>query len=92
MNNLTLSDIKESFFHSTVSEETDELQKKINHNANFMDKLVDKLESYIDDKKYFKIDKKVTRLINLKFNERDGYYLLVTNRRCSMLKKRLVRS
>ena len=89
MNNLTLSDIKESFFHSNVSEETDELQKKINHNANFMDKLVDKLESYIDDKKYFKIDKKVTRLINLKFNERDGYYLLLTNRRCSMLKKKL---
>ena len=89
MNNLTLSDTKESFFHSAVSEETDELQKKINHNSNFMDKLVDKLESYIDDKKYFKIDKKVTRLINLKFNERDGYYLLLTNRRCGMLKKRL---
>ena len=41
MNNLTLSDTKESFFHSAVSKETDELQKKINHNANFMDKLVD---------------------------------------------------
>lgn len=26
-------------------------------------------------------------LISLKYNERDGHYLLITNRRCEILKK-----
>lgn len=34
-------------------------------------------------------DKPTNTLINLKFNERDGYYLLLTKRRCEVLKRNL---
>jgi hypothetical protein len=40
-------------------------------------------------KKYIINEKKTENLITLKYNERDGYYLLITNRRCNILRKNL---
>ena len=36
-----------------------------------------------------KTDTEAKTLITLKYNERDGHYLLITNRRCDILKKNL---
>jgi len=46
---------------------------------------------FIDDKKIFikKDSKETNNMITLKFNERDGHYLYITNRRCEILKKNL---
>ena len=55
-----------------------------------MSLLVDTLEKHIQDKILFKkTNNNETSLINLKFNDRDGHYLLITNRRCEILKKNL---
>lgn len=68
--------------------EIDELVKKISTSSNFIDLLREELEKLIgDDKSLF--GKKDASLINPKFNERDGHYMLVTNRRCKILKDKL---
>ena len=60
--------------------------------------LIKVLESHIDEKNYLKknIKKNDTQtddtqktLITLKFNDREGHYMLITNRRCEILKKNL---
>jgi len=89
MNNVVLTDTKESFFNTGISEKVDYLQSQINTDNNFISDLIKVLEGYIDDRKYFKVSKKEVHLINLKFNERDGHYLLLTNRRLGILKKKL---
>jgi DNA mismatch repair protein MutS len=91
-NNFT--DTDNSFYQKTVNTEIDELQDLIDSTQNFMTYLVKALEVYIDDKIFFKkqtvTEDTVTKtLITLKYNDRDGHYLLITNRRCEILKKRL---
>ena len=53
-----------------------------------MHELVKVLEKMIDDKVYFSKNK-TCNLINLKYNERDGHYLLLTSRRFKLLNKKL---
>lgn len=69
------------------------LQKKINSTNSFMDNFTSELEKLIDDKIYLKKNKDEDEdsksLITLKCNERDGHYLLITNRRCKILKQNL---
>jgi DNA mismatch repair protein MutS len=63
------------------------LVSKIETGKNFIFLLKKELEKLIeDDKSLFKKD---NSLINEKFNERDGHYMLLTNRRCKVLKDKL---
>ena len=89
-----------SFYKNGIHDELDQLQNSIDSAQNFMSYLVKALEIHIDDKVYFKKQSKKQEtnnsdeadsksLIALKFNERDGHYLLITNRRCDILKKNL---
>ena len=77
------------FFNEGVNSELDDLQKKIDSSKDFMKNLVSVLEKLIDDKVYFKKQNKNTSLINLKYNERDGHYLILTTRRFKLLNKKL---
>ena len=75
-----------SFFIRNVYPEVDKIQDEINTCNNFLDELVKSLSSLIDDKNYFYQNKD---LINVKFNDRDGHYLILTNRRCKLLRTSL---
>tara|TARA_B100001093_G_scaffold444693_1_gene447880 strand:+ start:1897 stop:4995 length:3099 start_codon:yes stop_codon:yes gene_type:complete len=75
-----------SFFKEGIYSEIDSIQKDIDSCNNFLSELVKSLSSLIDDKNYFYKDKE---LINVKFNDRDGHYLILTNRRCKLLKSSL---
>ena len=97
-NNFTDSDY--SFYNKNVHEEIDAIQNNIDSVQNFMGYLVKSLEKYIDDKVYFKKvtpgqgqeqESETKSLITLKYNERDGHYLLITNRRCEILQKNLTK-
>jgi len=93
------SDSDYSFYNKEIYKDIDILQDKIDSVQNFMIYLIRALETHIDDKVYFKKSKTqldsikeesdTKSLITLKFNERDGHYLLMTNRRCEILKKNL---
>jgi DNA mismatch repair protein MutS len=94
-NNFTESDC--SFYNTNIHKSIDQLQDSINSAQNFMTLLIKTLESQFDDKVYFKKNKNLIEstdndtksLITLKYNDRDGHYLLITNRRCELLKKNL---
>jgi DNA mismatch repair protein MutS len=88
-NNVT--ELDSSIYNKNVYPEIDCLVDEINTCNNFMSFLVKKLEQIIVDDVIFKKTKTDTdkALISLKFNERDGHYLLITNRRCDILKKNL---
>jgi DNA mismatch repair protein MutS len=81
-NNITNNDIDKSFYNDNIYNEIDEIQNKINSLQNFMINLGDILENYIN-----KDDNK--SLLSLKYNERDGYYFLITNKRCDILLNKL---
>lgn len=72
-----------SFFKKNIYPELDKIQGEIDTCNNFLSELVTSLSKFIDDKNYFNPEKE---LINIKFNERDGHYLMLTNRRCKLLK------
>jgi DNA mismatch repair protein MutS len=81
-----------SIYNKSIHIVLDELQTKIDSTQHFMGYLIKSLENYIDDKVYFKKSKEdndLKSLITLKYNDRDGHYLLITNRRCDILKKNL---
>lgn len=78
-----------SFFHKNIYPEIDSIQDEINTCNNFLSELVTALSKFIDDKNYFYKNKDI---INVKFNDRDGHYLMLTNRRCKLLKKGLDKS
>jgi hypothetical protein len=63
----------------------DILQNNIDTAQNFILLLTKELEKYIDEKR----PNEEKQLINIKSNDRDGYYLLITNKRCSILKNKL---
>jgi hypothetical protein len=55
---------------------------------NFMDNLVLTLEKFIEEQNS-KVIKKDGNAITLKHNDRDGYYMLITKRRCKILQEKL---
>ena len=71
-----------SFFKKGIYKEIDDIQDEINTCNNFLSELVLSLSKFIDDKNYFYKNKEI---INVKFNDRDGHYLMLTNRRCKLL-------
>jgi DNA mismatch repair protein MutS len=79
-NNFTETDT--SFYKKNIHPEIDNIQNNIDISQNFMLYLINELEKYINDKK-------IDNLITLKHNDREGHYLLITNRRCNMLKTNL---
>ena len=77
-----------TFYKEGIYKDIDILVSLINSGSNFINLLKDELEKLIgDDKSLF--SKKDCSLINSKFNERDGHYMLITNRRCKILKTKL---
>jgi DNA mismatch repair protein MutS len=80
-----------SFIKPNIYSEIDLLQEKIISSNNFMDNLLNSLNLLIDDKKIFikKDTESDTALLSLKYNERDGHYFLITNRRCQILQTNL---
>lgn len=90
-------DSDETFFKPLIYPEIDDLHNKIYELVNFMDNLIISLSNIIDDKKIFiKKNNKEPQdnlekqnLITLKYNDRDGHYLLITNRRCQILQNNL---
>ena len=87
-NNFTEFD--SNIFKANKHTEIDILVEELNSSSNFLDNLVNKLSSFVNDKKIFiKKDSNESNMITLKFNDRDGHYLYITNRRCEILKKNL---
>jgi DNA mismatch repair protein MutS len=96
-NNFTDSEF--SFYNKNIHHELDTVQEQIDTVQHFMIYLIKVLESHMDEKSYLKKnikksdpvsdDLQLKSLITLKFNERDGHYMLITNRRCEILKKNL---
>jgi DNA mismatch repair protein MutS len=79
-----------TLYNNKIHMELDTLQDSIEVSQNFMSYLIKALEGYIDEKVYFKKNNDEEKsLISLKFNERDGHYLMMTTRRCTILKKGL---
>ena len=77
---------KKTFYQQHIYPDIDDLIDKIETGSNFIDLLKKKLEDLIsDDKSIFG----KTDLITPKFNERDGHYMLITNRRCKILREKL---
>ena len=60
------------------------IYKKIEISKLFMCKLQEKLSDIIEDKK------KDSLIITLKYNDRDGHHFIITNRRCELLKNKLL--
>jgi DNA mismatch repair protein MutS len=91
-NNFTETNV--SFYNKNIYNDIDELQNNIEITQNFMVYLINELENIIvnTDNVIFKKTKTDTEsksLLTLKCNDRDGYYLLITNRRCDILRKNL---
>ena len=77
-----------TFYNKNIHKEIDNLVEKIETGSNFIELLKNELEKLImDDKSLF--SKSDNSLITSKFNERDGHYLMLTNRRCKLLKEQL---
>ena len=96
INNLHFNNFFEteySFYVKNNYTNIDQLQEQIDLSQNFMQYLIKTLEGYINDKQYLKKtdDKPTTSLITLKYNDREGHYLLLTNRRCELLKNKLAK-
>jgi DNA mismatch repair protein MutS len=91
-NNFTETNV--SFYNRNIYSDLDELHDNIEITQNFMTYLIKELENIIINNdevvfKKIKTDTEAKTLITLKYNERDGHYLLITNRRCDILKKNL---
>jgi DNA mismatch repair protein MutS len=80
-----------NIFNPSKYPDLDELLEDINSSKSFMDNLINTLSTLIDDKKIFSKKKDDdNNMLTMKFNERDGHYLHITNRRCEILKKALL--
>jgi DNA mismatch repair protein MutS len=102
INSLSFANFTEtdfSFYNKSIHKELDIIQESIDVAQNFMSYLIKALEQFIDDKVYFKKPKQDVNnekgddesksLITLKFNERDGHYLMITQRRCEIMRKNM---
>lgn len=76
INNLV--EVKESFFNEGIHKDIDTIQNKILEGNNFLEQLAKALESYDSESS-----------LNIKYNERDGYYLQTTLKRGKKLKSLL---
>ena len=76
-----LDKISNSFFKSGVCKEIDTTQNTIIECKSIIDKIIKKLSGIIDPVSF--------NLVKLEFNERDGYYLSLTAKRSSILKKKI---
>jgi len=65
-----------------------ELEENIKLGNNFMEHLVKELEKLIYEKNN-KVIKKEQANITMKYNDRDGHYMLLTKRRCKILRENL---
>ena len=89
-----LNDVTGSFFKKGVYPSIDELQDKVVNDILFMEEICKKLSSYIDDNGKFckkkNTDNEEENLkIQLKRNDRDGYYLCLSKRRAHILKDKI---
>jgi DNA mismatch repair protein MutS len=89
---ININNMDTSFYNKNIYIEIDELQNKIDNSQNFMNNLINILENNIINQNELKNklspdDKK--SLISLKYNDKDGFYLLITNKRCEILKNNL---
>jgi len=90
INSLNFNNFNEydnNIFKKNVYPEIDNIIDELNISTNFINLLTDTLAKYVDDKKIF--NKKSNENITIKYNDRDGYHLLITNRRCVILQKNL---
>jgi DNA mismatch repair protein MutS len=88
MKKFNLNEITSNFFIKGIATHLDDIQDKINDSTNFLNNLSNVLSSYIKDKKKSVNDDKSK--ISIKNNDRDGYYLLTTAIRASILKKEIL--
>ena len=77
-----------TFFNNGVYTEIDMLVSKIETGSNFINLLQKELENLLSEEKSL-FGKSDNSLITLKLNDRDGHYMLITNRRCKILKEKL---
>ena len=77
-----------TFLKKGLNKEIDELVLKVETGTNFIKLLTEKLEKLIEDDSSLLRNKNLG-LINEKYNDRDGHYMLITNRRCKILKEKL---
>ncbi|MBA42890.1 MAG: hypothetical protein CMF62_02635 [Magnetococcales bacterium] len=80
-----LNDIEDSFLRKGIDKNVDKIQDSIEDNMLFLKNISCALSSYIDDKKTDDIK------LQLKKNDRDGYYLSTTNKRGDSLKKNIAK-
>lgn len=86
MKKYCINDIQNSFFKKGINKKIDNIQTRMNNNMKFMENICAILSKYIDTKSKFKND---DIKINIKRNDRDGYYLDLTKVRAQNLKKNL---
>jgi DNA mismatch repair protein MutS len=89
MDKYNINDITGSFYKKNIHSEIDNLQNKISSNKFLLEKIRDKMELYINDKKkdFFNSNSnKKVNMIQIQFNTVNKYYFLITSRRCSQLK------
>jgi GTPase SAR1 family protein len=89
--NMTFDNYKEESRNFIINNKYNNIQlltKKIETSNNFMDNLVLELEKYIEEQNS-KVIKKDMNSITLKFNDREGHYMLLTKRRCKILQEKL---
>lgn len=91
MTKYNLSDISGSFYNENINTEIDNLQHTILVQYNLIEKLRDYLEKFIDNvkKDYFNSDSDNKSMIQILYNDKDKYYLSVTTKRASTIKKKL---
>ncbi|AYV78915.1 MAG: DNA mismatch repair ATPase, partial [Edafosvirus sp.] len=96
MKKQNLTDITVSFFRKGICDEIDQIQNEINNNMSFMDSLCNILSEFVADgdkpkPKYKPFNNNPNPQdnvkIELKRNDRDGYYLCLTKLRATNLKK-----
>ena len=81
-----------NIYNKTKHPQLDLIQDNISIAENFMTHLIKSLEDIMNNNDDVIFKKKIdndVKLITLKFNERDGHYLLMTSRRCDLLRKSL---
>ncbi len=87
--NLNYNNYKEETYNYILNNSNlNYIAQKIETSNNCMDLLVKTLEKYIEEMNS-KVIKKDCNAITLKFNDRDGHYMLITKRRCKILREKL---
>lgn len=90
MQKYSTNDISKSFFNKGVYKKIDKVQNKIDNHMNFMTTACITLSKYIYDKSKKKASKASNTVkIQLKYNERQGFYLLMTKLRSISLQTNL---